>query len=60
MLKSSLEEYRGTGFARIDEDEGGGGKTLALDIQKRLKVIEEKIAAVELIKELPLSIIEKN
>jgi uncharacterized protein (TIGR00255 family) len=30
------------------------GKTLSLDIQKRLKIIEENIAAVELIKEQPL------
>jgi uncharacterized protein (TIGR00255 family) len=38
-------------FMKMKETEG---KTLALDIEKRLKIIEENIAAVEMKKELPL------
>jgi uncharacterized protein (TIGR00255 family) len=46
LVEGSLQE-----LMKMKETEG---KTLALDIQKRLKIIEENIAAVEMKKELPL------
>ncbi len=46
LVDDALQE-----FMKMKETEG---KTLALDIQKRLKIIEENIAAVEMKKELPL------
>jgi uncharacterized protein (TIGR00255 family) len=49
-LKAAVEEALQELMAMKETE----GKTLALDIQKRLKIIEENIAAVELKKELPL------
>lgn len=53
-LKSSLKSIVEEALQELMKMKEAEGKTLALDIQKRLKVIEENIAAVELIKEQPL------
>jgi len=53
-LKASLKAAVEAALQELMEMKEAEGKTLALDIQKRLKIIEENIAAIELKKELPL------
>ncbi len=53
-LKSSLKIIVEEAVQELMKMKETEGKTLSLDIQKRLKLIEENIAAVELIKEQPL------
>jgi uncharacterized protein (TIGR00255 family) len=53
-LKASLKAAVEAALQELMEMKETGGKTLALDIQKRLKIIEENIAAIELKKEVPL------
>lgn len=53
-LKASLKDGVDLALQELMQMKEAEGKTLAQDIQKRLKIIEETIAAVELKKELPL------
>jgi len=54
-LKDSLKEAVDTALQELMQMKEAEGKVLALDIQKRLKIIEENISAVELKKEFPLA-----
>ena len=53
-LKASLKAAVEVALQELMVMKETEGKTLALDIQKRLKLIEENIAAIELKKEFPL------
>lgn len=53
-LKVSLKEAVETAMQKLMQMKKTEGETLAFDIQKRLKTIEENIAAIELKKEVPL------
>ncbi len=54
-LKSSLKEAIDIALQELMQMKEAEGKVLAIDIQKRLKIIEENISAVELKKEFPLT-----
>lgn len=53
-IKSALKQAVDSALQDLMQMKETEGKTLVLDIQKRLKIIEENISAVELKKELPL------
>ena len=54
-LKNSLKEAVDIALQELMQMKEAEGKVLALDIQKRLKLIEENISAIELKKEFPLA-----
>ena len=54
-LKSSLKEAVDIARQELMQMKETEGKVLAIDIQKRLKLIEENISAIELKKEFPLA-----
>jgi uncharacterized protein (TIGR00255 family) len=53
-IRKSLSEAVEAALQDLMQMKETEGKTLVLDMQKRLKIIEENIAAVELKKEMPL------
>jgi len=54
-IKASLNQVVETALQDLMQMKETEGKALSLDIQKRLKIIEENVAAVELLKEKPLT-----
>lgn len=53
-IRASLKKTIESALADLMQMKETEGKTLAVDIQKRLKIIEECVTAVELKKEMPL------
>ncbi len=53
-VKAALKEVVESALADLMQMKETEGKTLAIDIQKRLKIIEEIVSAIELKKEMPL------
>lgn len=54
ILKKGLKEAVETGLQELMQMKETEGQILALDIEKRLKIIEESLVAIELKKEVPL------
>jgi uncharacterized protein (TIGR00255 family) len=58
--KAVLKEAVQSALAQLTQMKETEGKALVLDIQKRLKIIEENISAIELKKEIPLVHFQKK